>query len=155
MSHLVQNTVREGTTRADGEQVALQPRTVRVDVEQRGSLACKLTFVSDKDESTHCLVPAADHGALQPISSADHRRFSSRALTMLNPMPLYSYTMFDRILLAAATDILSLLRSSCSRHCMPRYVSLHLGKQWLKSKMDAMTHQYWQSAAPPAIVPNR
>ena len=39
---------------------------------------------------------------------------------------------------AAATDILSLFRSSYTRHCLPRSRS-----------------QNWQSAAPPAIVPRR
>lgn len=57
---------------------------------------------------------------------------------MLRPMPLYEYTRLLRILDAAATEMHSLLRSSYRRHCMPRYVS-----------------QYWQSAAPPAMVPSR
>ncbi|KAK4242354.1 glycoprotease family-domain-containing protein [Achaetomium macrosporum] len=45
---------------------------------------------------------------------------------------------FARILDAAATLIRRLWRSSCRRHCMPSQAS-----------------QYWQSAAPPAMVPRR
>lgn len=57
---------------------------------------------------------------------------------MLKPWPLYEYTKFAKILLAAATVILLLCRNSCNLHCIPRYAN-----------------QYWQSAAPPAMVPSK
>ena len=43
--------------------------------------------------------------------------------TMLNPIPLYEYTKFAKILLAAATVILRLCLSSCNLHCIPRYAN--------------------------------
>merc|ERR1719181_1218628 len=57
---------------------------------------------------------------------------------MLKPLPRYWYMVLASIFEAAATDTLLLLRNSNMRHCVPRFRS----------------HKA-QSAAPPAIVPNK
>ena len=53
-------------------------------------------------------------------------------------VPLYEYSVFANILLAALTLIFLLLLSWNKRHCEPR-----------------LRCQNWQSAAPPAIVPSK
>jgi hypothetical protein len=64
------------------------------------------------------------HRSSYPVNQLLSLVQSNTELTMLNPIPLYPETIFERILEAAATLILSLFRSSCNRQFIPRYVSL-------------------------------
>ncbi|KAK1837272.1 hypothetical protein QBC39DRAFT_387567 [Podospora conica] len=95
-------------------------------------VAPALRSVSDDDEAGRRELAFA-------VQKVAFEQLASRvvfALDELNPHP--ASARLARILDAAATLMRRLCRSSCSRHCMPSHAS-----------------QYWQSAAPPAMVPSR
>jgi hypothetical protein len=125
---LVEHAVGEGRARADGEEVAVEARAVRVDVVHLGALweVSRRSGSAGEKDAPSC---PSRRSSYPRVGRSEMEREARLARTMLRPMPLYEYTRFERYLLAAATEIRSRFRSSCRRHWMPRYVS-----------------QYWQSA---------
>ena len=60
---LIEDTVSKGTARSDGEEIAAQTLSVRVDVEQCWSLHVSLRVHNEGDLADR-LVPTADHRTL-------------------------------------------------------------------------------------------
>ena len=110
---LVQDTIRKGATRPNGEDVSFQPRPIGIDVVYLWTLC---VFVCQQEPVWHrkasptvlsqpqIIVP---YNILRPFPAHE-----GWLRTILKPIPLYPYTRLLRYLLAAATEIRSLFLSS-------------------------------------------
>ena len=160
---LVQNTIRKGTTRPNGEEVSFKSRPIRIDVVYLWALYAS-TIASGgsyeaPQEVTHSLVPTADHRTLR------HRETISLAWATMDtyhaqPHPLITVHQIAEIL-AGSGDRDPLLVSQLVKSALNTKIrfpiltiSYTIKERQDNSRKSKMIDEK-VSPAPPAIVPSR